>query len=78
MAAIENAKGQKRIVRCPAFRKPEESGGLAGCDHEFRLHGLVGQRRSAHIEKHDPEDFGLTPLEDDEKGRRVRTPVGGD
>lgn len=76
MAAIVNKKGQKRIVTCPALRKPDESEGSGGCGHEFRLHGLVGQRRSAHIEKHDPEDFGLTPLDEDD--RRVRTPVGGD
>ena len=37
-----------RLVTCPA------------CGMEFAKNG--GEQRRAHLSKHDPEDFGLSPL----------------
>lgn len=78
MATIENEKGQLRIVRCPALRAPGETTGEHGCNYEFVFDGMVGQRRAAHFGDHDPEDFGLSPLQEDDENREVTVPVGGD
>lgn len=49
----ETGKSKKiRLIACPA------------CGREFP----PGARRDVHFAKHDPEDFGLTPLNADRPG----------
>lgn len=57
------------LVKCPAC-----GADLTGEDGE----PVTGQTRNAHIASHDPEDFGLSPLEDVCDQSPVRGGVHGD
>lgn len=65
MATSRNSSNHTRIAVCPALRPPEAATGREGCGKRFDEGESTGSARRTHFAKHDPEDFGLTPIQTD-------------